>query len=194
MPDIIIATKNKGKIREFKFLLSNYFDNIFSLLDLDNAPDIVEDRDSFEGNALKKAATISSHFKKCAIADDSGLVVEALNGEPGIYSARYAGENATDDDNTDKLLDKMEGIRKRDAKFICVLAIVCPDGKKEIFRGECKGEIPQNKKGTNGFGYDPVFYLTQYNKTMAELSEELKNEISHRSNAAKKLINFLKNS
>ena len=126
-----------------------------------------------------------------ALADDSGLVVDALDGAPGIYSARYSGEHASDDDNIEKLLKNMQGITDRKAKFVCALAIVFPDGKSKVFEGECHGEITHKKIGTNGFGYDPVFYLSQYKKTMAEIEPEIKNSISHRSESTKKLINYL---
>ena len=189
--DLLIATKNQGKVKEFKFLLNDYFQNIYSLLEFDSTPEIVEDQSTFTGNAVKKAEIISSFFNKPTLSDDSGLVVEALNGEPGIYSARYAGENSTDDENLKKLLNKMKGITNRKAKFVCALALVFPDGKSEVFQGECEGLITEVKKGTNGFGYDPVFYISRYDKTMAELDAEVKNSISHRSDAVKKLINYL---
>jgi len=189
--DIIIATKNRGKVEEFKLLFKDYFENIYSLLDFDSTPEIIEDQPTFAGNAVKKAEIIGKYFNKVTLSDDSGLVVEALNGEPGTYSARYAGENATDEDNLDKLLKEMRAVTNRTAKFVCALALVFPDGKNEVFNGECQGLITENKRGTNGFGYDPVFYISQYDKTMAQLDAELKNKISHRSNAVKKLINFL---
>ncbi len=191
--DIIIATKNRGKVEEFNKLLKDYFDNIYSLLDFDSTPEIVEDQPTFAGNAIKKAEIIGNYFDKITLSDDSGLVVEALNGAPGIYSASYAGENATDEDNLDKLLSEMEAVTNRKAKFVCSLALVYPDGEKEVFEGECVGLLTEYKRGTNGFGYDPVFDISQYDKTMAELDPETKNMISHRSNAVKKLINYLKN-
>ena len=191
--DIIIATKNRGKVEEFKLLFKDYFENIYSLLDFDSTPGIVEDQPTFAGNAIKKAEIIGKYFNKVTLSDDSGLVVEALNGAPGTYSARYAGENATDDDNLEKLLGEMKAVTNRRAKFVCALALVFPEGKKEVFEGECEGLITEFKRGTNGFGYDPVFYISRYDKTMAELDPDLKNMISHRSDAVKKLINFLKN-
>ena len=142
---------------------------------------------------LKKAEIIGKYFDKITLSDDSGLVVEALNGDPGTYSARYAGENATDEENVDKLLREMKAVTNRKAKFVCVLALVFPDGNKKVFEGECSGLITEYKTGTNGFGYDPVFYISQYDKTMAELEPEQKNMISHRSDAVKKLINYLEN-
>ena len=191
--EIIIATRNEGKVTEFRELFKESFKKVLSLNDFENVPEIVEDRDSFRGNALKKAETISKMFNRTALADDSGLVVDSLGGEPGIYSARYAGEDADDEENIIKLLKNMEGKKDRKAKFVCALAIVFPDGNSEVFEGECHGEITEMKIGTNGFGYDPVFYLSQYKKTMAEISPEIKNSISHRSESAKQLIDYLKN-
>ena len=191
--EIIIATRNEGKVKEFRQLFKESFEKVLSLNDFENVPEIVEDRDSFRGNALKKAETISKLFNRTALADDSGLVVESLGGEPGIYSARYAGEDADDEKNIIKLLKNMEGKKDRKAMFVCALAIVFPDGNSEVFEGECHGEITEMKIGTNGFGYDPVFYLSQYKKTMAEISPEIKNSISHRSESAKQLIDYLKN-
>ena len=191
--EIIIATRNEGKVKEFRELFKKSFEKVLSLNDFENVPEIVEDRDSFRGNALKKAETISKLFNRIALADDSGLVVDSLGGEPGIFSARYAGEDADDEKNITKLLKNMEGKKDRGARFVCALAIVFPDGNSEVFEGECHGEITEMKIGTNGFGYDPVFYLSQYKKTMAEISPEIKNSISHRSESAKQLIDYLKN-
>ncbi len=192
--DLIIATKNRGKIKEFNSLFKDYFDNVYSLLDFDSIPEIIEDKPTFAENAIKKGEIIGQYFNKITLADDSGLIVPVLNGAPGIYSARYAGENSTDEDNCMKLLSEMNGIKNREAKFVCALALVYPDGRKEVFEGECLGLITEEKRGTNGFGYDPVFYISRYDKTMAEIDTETKNMISHRSNAVKKLINYLENS
>jgi len=189
--DIIIATKNRGKLKEFKDLFSNYFENIESLLDHESVPEIVEDGSTFEENALLKATTISSLFNKVVLADDSGLVVEALNGEPGIYSARYAGEGSTDDENTDKLLSKIKPYKNRKAKFVSVIALVYPSSEAKVFKGICEGLIINEKRGNNGFGYDPIFFLPDLNKTMAEISSDLKNRISHRSKAVMQLKNYL---
>ena len=191
LEEIIIATKNRGKIDEFSALFDNYFNNITSLLDYESVPEIIEDRDTFEENALKKARIISDFFNKPVIADDSGLVVEVLDGEPGIYSARYAGEGSTDDQNVDKLLTRIKPHENRNAKFVCVLALVYPDGRNYIFEGSCEGLIIDEKRGSNGFGYDPVFYVPGLNKTMAELDPGVKNKISHRSEASKKLKDYL---
>ena len=191
LEDIIIATRNEGKISEFTELFKDYFSNIYSLLDFEELPDIVEDGSTFEENALKKAKVISDHFSKTVISDDSGLVVECLGGEPGIYSARYAGNGSTDDENVDKLLEKVKDFEDRKAKFVCVLALYYPGGEKVTFYGSCEGLIIDEKRGSSGFGYDPVFYLPEYGKTMAEIGPEIKNRISHRSEAADKLKKFL---
>ena len=191
LEEIIIATKNRGKIEEFSDLFRNYFNNISSLLDYEFIPEIVESGSTFEENALLKANIISSHFDKIVLADDSGLVVEALDGEPGIYSARYAGESSTDEQNVDKLLDRIKPHENRKAQFICVLALVYPDGTAKMFEGSCEGEIIDERRGSNGFGYDPVFFVPELNKTMAELDPADKNSISHRSYAVGKLKNYL---
>ncbi|NIP29040.1 MAG: XTP/dITP diphosphatase [Candidatus Dadabacteria bacterium] len=188
---IIIATRNKGKLKEFKSILKNNYDEILSLHDFDDIPEIVEDGASFNENAYKKAKVISDYLKTDTIADDSGIVVEALDGAPGIYSARFAGVDATDEDNIDKLLSEMKDIDNRKAKFVCSIALVNKNGEHKFFSGECKGIITKEKKGSHGFGYDPVFYLPEYGKTMAEISPELKNKISHRSKALQKLISHL---
>lgn len=190
--EIIIATKNKGKAAEFSYLLGSYFSQVRCLLDFDQIPEIVEDGSSFEENAVKKAQVTSEFFNKIVIADDSGLAVTSLNGEPGIYSARYAGENSTDDQNVNKLLEKIKSIKDRDAKFICVVVLAYPGGTTKLFKGTCNGVIIDEKRGNNGFGYDPVFYLPEMKKTMAELDSADKNEISHRAKAVKKLINYIK--
>ena len=189
--EIIIATKNRGKLKEFRDLFRNYFENIESLLDHESCPEILEDGTTFEENALIKAKAISSIFNKIVLADDSGLVVEALNGEPGIYSARYAGESSTDDENTDKLLNKIKPYKNRKAKFVSVIALVYPSNETKVFKGICEGLIIDEKRGDNGFGYDPIFFLPDLNKTMAEITPELKNRISHRSEAVMKLKNYL---
>lgn len=189
--EIIIATKNAGKIDEFKGLFSNYFENIYSLLDFDSTPKIVEEGSTFEENAIQKAKIVSTFFNKTVLADDSGLIVEALDGEPGIYSARYAEENSTNSQNVVKLLKKIKPFKNRSAKFVCVLALVYPDSTTKLFEGSCEGLIIDEKRGNNGFGYDPVFFVPELKKTMAELDPGEKNKISHRAKAAEKLKNYL---
>ena len=184
----MLATRNGGKIEEFTSLLRGVFQKIITLTDLDSAPDIVEDGNTFRENALKKARSISEFTQKLAIADDSGLEVEALDGRPGIFSSRYAGEKARDRDNVDKLLRELSGLSNRRGRFVCSLALVFPNGKEIITEGMCEGIITDEPRGDGGFGYDPVFFIPEMNKTFAELSSREKNRISHRAHAVKALI------
>ncbi len=195
MEQIIIATKNKGKIREFKDFFKVYGIEVLSLFDLDkNLPDIAEIGATFEENAALKAEQIASLLNKPVLADDSGLMVDALDGAPGIYSARYAGEEKSDDANNEKLLNALKSVpkEKRTAKFVCVLAVCVPEEKTVFQTGICEGKIASMPQGSNGFGYDPLFVPDGYTKTMAEIPAEEKNRISHRSQAIKKLENWVK--
>jgi XTP/dITP diphosphohydrolase len=187
--EVIVATRNRGKIREIREALKGLGLRIYALSDFPNVPEIEEDGKSFTENALKKARFYSKHFGKLAIADDSGLEVSSLKGLPGIYSARYVRERASSQENNQKLLREMKDvpISKRGAKFKCIIAVVSPDGREVIAEGECKGRIGFKEKGKKGFGYDPLFILPKYGKTMAELSLEAKNRISHRGKALKKI-------
>jgi len=189
--EVVLATGNQGKVREFSGLLKGVFGRVISLRDLDNPPDVVEDGETFRDNALKKARAIAEYSGKPTLADDSGLEVDALGGRPGVYSARYAGVNATDKDNVIKLLAEMDGKENREARFVCCLALVFPDGRETVVRGTCEGVIYSEPRGEGGFGYDPVFYHPEYGKTMAQIDPELKNQISHRARAAEKLIEEL---
>jgi XTP/dITP diphosphohydrolase len=185
----MVATRNKGKIREIRESLRGLVFQIRVLSDFRDVPEIEEDGKDFAENALKKARFYSKYFGKLTITDDSGLEVDSLKGLPGIYSARYAGEKATSQENNQKLLREMQGISlsKRGARFRCVIAMVSPDGREAIAEGSCKGRIGFKEKGRKGFGYDPLFIVPKYGKTMAELSLEEKNRISHRGKALKKL-------
>jgi XTP/dITP diphosphohydrolase len=187
--EVVVATRNKGKIREIRKALKGLGLRIYALSNFPDVPEIEEDGKSFTENALKKARFYSKYFGKLTIADDSGLEVEWLKGLPGIYSARYAGKGASARENNQKLLNEMEGISlsKRGARFKCVMAMVSPDGREAIAEGSCKGRIGFEEKGRRGFGYDPFFILPKYGKTMAELSLEEKNKISHRGKALRKL-------
>jgi XTP/dITP diphosphohydrolase len=187
--EIIVATKNRGKIREIRKALRGLGLKIYSLKDFSDVPEVVEDGKSFTENALKKARFYSKYFGKLTIADDSGLEVEVLKGWPGIYSARYAGEEASDRKNNQKLLKEMEGIRisNRGARFKCVLAMVSTDGREAVAEGSCRGRIGFREMGRRGFGYDPIFILPQDGKTMAQLTLEEKNRVSHRGKALRKL-------
>ncbi|MDY7032061.1 MAG: XTP/dITP diphosphatase [Thermodesulfobacteriota bacterium] len=191
--EILLATHNEGKLREIRDLLNGLDVEILSLKDIPQAPVVQETGSSFRENALLKAETIASFTDKLTIADDSGLEVDALDGKPGIYSARFAGEDARDDENNKELLNRLKRvpIEKRGAVFNCAIAIVDPEGKKEIVEGKCSGIIQFEEKGTFGFGYDPLFFFPEYGKTFAELTSEVKNTISHRAQAMKKLREVL---
>lgn len=180
---LVIATRNKNKLREFKEILKDLQLEIRSLDDFGPTPEAIEDGDSFDENAYKKAIHTAKILGLPAIADDSGLVVEALNGDPGVYSARYAGENATDDDNLQKLLKELKGVENRRAYFQCVLSIAVPSGPALTYEGRCDGVIIDEKRGHSGFGYDPVFYFEELGKTFAELTMDEKNKVSHRGKA-----------
>lgn len=190
---IVIATKNEGKLREFRSILADTYDEILSLADFDEVPEIKETGLSFRENAFIKAKATSDFLRMDSIGDDSGLVVDSLGGAPGIYSARYAGEGASDNDNNEKLLSELEGEKNRNARFVCCIALALTDGTQEFFEGECRGQIIQEKRGQSGFGYDPVFYVSQYGKTMAELGPDIKNRISHRAIASEKLLSYFSN-
>ncbi|MDA8162251.1 MAG: XTP/dITP diphosphatase [Desulfobacteraceae bacterium] len=186
---IILATRNKGKIKEIRSLFASAGIEIMSLDDIKGCPDIVEDGDTFKDNAFKKARGITEATGLIALADDSGLEVDALNGAPGVYSARFAGEGASDEANNRKLLDMLQGVsdEKRTARFRCVVVLYDPSGRWISADGVCEGVILDILKGENGFGYDPVFFLPWLGRTMAELTKEEKNSISHRAMALKKL-------
>ncbi len=180
---IILATRNKNKTREIKQLLKMKDVVIKDLDDFGPIPEIEEDGTSFDENAYKKASFVSRILGYPAMADDSGLVVEALNGEPGIYSARYAGENATDKENCEKLIKNLKGEKNRKAAFECVISIAVPTGAALTYEGRCEGVILEKPAGENGFGYDPFFYYPEFKKTFAEVSMEEKSRVSHRGRA-----------
>ena len=186
---LILASKNRHKAQEMQTILGDKIE--LETLDAAGCGDIeiIEDGDTFEANAVKKAVTVMQATGMPVIADDSGLCVDALGGAPGIYTARFAGEGATDDQNISKLLKELEGVetQNRTARFVCVIAVAYPDREPVTFRGECEGFILTERRGENGFGYDPVFYVEKYQKSMAELPAEVKNSISHRSRALAKL-------
>lgn len=184
---IFLATGNKHKIDEIKAIFKNVKDiEILSIKDGIEIPEVVEDGDTFEANSAKKALEIAKFTGMITIADDSGLCVDALNGEPGVYSARYSGEGATDASNNAKLIKNLQGVENRKAHFVSVITLGKPDGRAYSFRGEVDGEIIDIPRGDTGFGYDPHFYVAEYGKTLAEMPE-MKNVISHRANALKKL-------
>ncbi|MCM3543332.1 XTP/dITP diphosphatase [Priestia megaterium] len=189
MREIIIATKNAGKVKDFETLFSPKGFKVKSLLDFPEIEDVEETGVTFAENATLKAEAISSVLNKPVIADDSGLAIDALNGEPGVYSARYAGENKDDNANIEKVLQKLNDVpfEKRTARFHCALAIAVPGKRTEIVEGTCEGHILEEKRGENGFGYDPIFFVEKWRCSMAELTKEQKNQISHRANALKRL-------
>lgn len=180
---LVIATRNKNKLSEFREILKDLDIEIKSLDDFGPIPEATEDGETFDENAYKKAIHTAKVLGIPAIADDSGLVVEALNGDPGVYSARYAGEGSSDEENLDKMLKNLKGITNRKAYFQCVLSIAVPSGPALTYEGKCEGIIIDEKRGTNGFGYDPVFYFEKFGKTFAELSMDEKNKVSHRGKA-----------
>lgn len=188
-PRIVFASKNRGKIKEFKKLLEGTGITLLSLDDYPDMPDVEEDGKTFFENAFKKASAISKYTGEVAVADDSGLEVDFLDGRPGIYSSRFSGQNATDEENIIELLRELKNVpaKERKAAFKCVLVIYRPDGKFESFEGTLKGEIGLEPRGSEGFGYDPVFIVPEYDRTVAELDPDVKNRISHRAEAFKKL-------
>lgn len=184
---IVLATTNKNKIKEFQQMLKDFPINLRSLSDFGPLPEIIEDGATFDDNAYKKAHQTAKILGLPTIADDSGLTVEALNGAPGVYSARYAGENSTDQDNIDKLLRDMQGVSNRKATFHCVLSVAVPSGPALTYEGTCNGVLLEKPKGTSGFGYDPLFYFEELGKTFAECTMEEKNKVSHRGKALSEL-------
>jgi XTP/dITP diphosphohydrolase len=192
--EIIIASRNIHKIRELRSMLKEYSHlDVLSLLDFPHYKAPEEDGDSFEKIVCNKAIHAAKELGRLALADDTGLVVPALQGAPGIYSARYAGEHATDAENRHKLLQDMHSILdpERQGYFECWIAIAAPQGLKKCVRGLCEGTILNEERGSRGFGYDPLFVKYEYGKTFAQIEESLKNRISHRRKALDKLHVFL---
>ncbi len=190
---IVIASNNKGKIREFKELLSGFGFEVISMSEAGFTSEIIEDGDTFERNAQIKARAVFAAVKSPVIADDSGLEIEYLNGAPGVYSARYAGENATDKDRCDKVLREMESAPdgKRNARFVCSICLKFSENEEYHVNGTVSGFIGRKPIGNNGFGYDPIFMLNE-TESMATIGEEEKNRISHRAKAFEKLCEIFK--
>lgn len=186
---IVLATTNRGKTKEFKELLKDFPIEIKDLGDFGPIPEIIEDGDTFDDNAYKKASFTAKVLGFPAMADDSGLCVEALDGAPGVYSARYAGEAATDAQNVAKLLDALKDEENRKAAFECVISIAVPTGAALTYENRCEGVLTREPVGENGFGYDPLFFFPELNKTFAQLSIAEKAEISHRGKALKEVSN-----
>lgn len=187
--DIVIASNNKGKINDFKVIFPDF--NVISISEIIEDFDVEETGDTFEANAKLKSEAAAKALNKRVIADDSGLEVFTLNGEPGVYSARYAGTAKDDDANIEKVLSKLGGSTNRSAQFVCVISMSAPNEETVQFKGTVQGEITLNKIGENGFGYDPIFYIDDKNKTMAQLTVEEKSEISHRGRAIENLQHYL---
>jgi XTP/dITP diphosphohydrolase len=193
MDTIVLASRNKHKIEELRSTLKPLGITLKSTYDFPELKEVREDKETLEGNALKKARYVFEETGLPALSDDTGLEVDALDGRPGVYSARYAGESATYQDNVDKLLAELQGVsaEKRGAQFRTVVAFVTPEGEY-TFEGVCRGDILNEERGDGGFGYDPVFLPKEYEQTFAELDAETKNEISHRGEAIQKFVNWLK--
>ncbi|UCC90483.1 MAG: XTP/dITP diphosphatase [Dehalococcoidia bacterium] len=191
---LFLATNNEAKVREYRDLLRNLPFKLVTSAELGIDIIVNEVGESLEENARLKATALAAESQLLALADDSGLEVDVLGGEPGRLSARYAGEKASDSDRISYLLAKLEGVpwEKRSARFRCVIAIATPEGKVEFCSGECLGVITFEPRGEQGFGYDPIFYLPELGKTMAELTLEIKNQVSHRGQAARKVPQVLK--
>ncbi len=192
MEPLVIATRNLGKLEEIRQILGSDV-LLHSLADYLNAPEVVEDGDTFEANAVKKAVTIAAHTEHITLADDSGLEVDALNGAPGIYSARFSGEDATDSRNNEKLLNELKAVSQesRTARFRCVIALATPGGSIQTANGVLEGTILNAPRGDHGFGYDPLFLVPNLGFTLAELPPEKKNPISHRGRALQAALPFI---
>ncbi len=184
---IVLATTNQGKTREIHELLKGFPIEIKNLNDFGPIPEVIEDGTTFDDNAYKKASFTARVLGYPAMADDSGLCVEALDGAPGVWSARYAGENATDADNVNKMLNDLKDKDNRNAAFKCVISIAVPTGAALTYEGECQGVITKKPVGDNGFGYDPLFFYPEFNKTFAQLSIQEKGRVSHRGKALKEI-------
>ena len=181
--EIVLATRNRHKVEEIAAVLDLPGTEILGLERYPGLGEIVEDGSTFEENAEIKAMAVASHTGRLALGDDSGLVVDALDGRPGVHSARYSGPNATDRSNRVKLLEEMRGVSARTARFVCVLCLTMPNGHMVKVEGRCEGEILDEERGTGGFGYDPLFRPEGHSRTFAEMAPEEKNSLSHRGRA-----------
>ena len=190
---IIIATGNKDKVREINEILKGTGFDAVSMKEIGIDPDIVEDADSFEGNAFIKANTVHKLTGEYVMADDSGLCIDALNGAPGIYSSRFCGEDSTYEEKFRKIFELLKDVPedKRTAKFVCAIAVVRPDGTSFTVRGECSGVLHEKPMGEGGFGYDPIFYVPEFGMTTAQMTKEQKNSISHRGKALRAMVDKL---
>lgn len=193
LKEIVVATRNRKKLEEIGRITGGFGISLKTLDEFPGSPEVVEDGETFKHNALKKAREISAHTGLAALADDSGLEVDALQGAPGVYSARYAGEDATDADNVSRLLRELGSAStdRRTARFHCVIALVTPSGIEEVFDGTVEGRIGTEERGHNGFGYDPVFFPEGHSRTFAEMDASEKDGMSHRGRALQKFADFL---
>jgi XTP/dITP diphosphohydrolase len=195
MDELLIATRNKGKVREIADILAPMGIRVSSLLDHDGMPEIVEDGATFRANAAKKAVVIARHTGLLVMGEDSGLEVDALGGRPGVYSARYAGADADDEANNDLLLKELAGVpdEKRTARYRCAMALADKDALVDVVEGSCEGLIAAGRRGSNGFGYDPLFFIPSRRKTFGELDLAVKQTMSHRADALRKFLKLLEN-
>ena len=189
MKDIVFATNNKNKLKEMREIMDGLY-HVMSLEEIGCHEEIIEDADTIQGNAKIKADFITNRYHIDCFADDTGLEVEALNGAPGVYSARYAGEHCSYQDNVNKMLNALDGVENRKAVFRTVIALNL-EGETYYFEGRCEGQITKEQRGSEGFGYDPIFQPDGFDETFAELGMDVKNSISHRGRATQKLIEFL---
>jgi XTP/dITP diphosphohydrolase len=191
--ELVVATRNAGKLKEIRRLLEEQGVAVLGLDQFPELPDVDEDGDTFAANATKKAEEVARATGRPCLADDSGLAVAALDGRPGVYSARFSGEEATDSTNNNKLLEEMASFpeNERQAAFCCVMALCLPGQPTRLFEGRVEGSILKQLQGDGGFGYDPLFWLTEFNCTMAELPIDVKNRISHRGQALRQIVEFL---
>lgn len=191
---IIFATGNAGKVKEIRMIMEDTGMEVISMKEAGISVDIEEDGTTYEENALLKARAVAAHTNDIVMADDSGLEIDYLNKEPGVYSARYMGEDTSYHIKNNNLIERLDGVpdEQRTARFVCAIAAVLPDGREVTTRATIEGRIGYEEKGENGFGYDPIFYVPQFGKTTAELTEEEKNEISHRGKALRLMKEELK--
>jgi len=191
--ELVVATRNAGKLKEIRRLLESRGIRVRGLAEFPEAPDVVEDGETFAENAIKKAEAVAQFTSMPCLADDSGLVVDALQGRPGVHSARFSGAEADDQSNNRKLLYEMAAVPeiRRQASFCCVMALCMPGQSPRLFQGRVNGAILEREQGAGGFGYDPLFWLPGYNCTMAELPLDTKNQVSHRGQALRQLVDFL---
>jgi XTP/dITP diphosphohydrolase len=193
-PHILIATRNRGKVKEIQDMVKGLPVKFLCLDDMPDAPDVREDRATFEENALKKARTMAATFGIPTLADDSGLCVDALGGRPGVLSARYGGQDASDEQKCLRLLEEMSAVPddRRTARFVCILALASREGEEKVFSGVCEGRIIHELRGSRGFGYDPIFFYEETSCTFAEMSLDAKNRVSHRGRAFLAFSDYLK--